>query len=44
MESLVHFFLEDGEGCVETVNKDRYLNILKGKFLPALPREMYTTG
>ena len=33
------FFYEDGGGYVETVNKDRYLNILKGTFLPALRRK-----
>ena len=32
------FFLEDADGNVATVNKDRYLNILKQQFIPALRR------
>ena len=31
------FFFES-DGSVQTVNSDRYLNLLKGKFLPALHR------
>ena len=30
------FFFENENGTVETVNQERYLNILKNKFLPAL--------
>lgn len=33
------FFFEDDEGNVDTVNKGRYLNVLKKKFLPALRRK-----
>ena len=32
------FFFEDDDGNVATVNKDRYLHILKKKFVPALRR------
>lgn len=32
------FFFEDNDGNVATVNKDRYLHILKSKFIPALRR------
>lgn len=32
------FFFEDEDGDVTTVNKHRYLNILKKKFIPALRR------
>ena len=30
------FFFEDDEGNADTVNKDRYLSILKKRFIPAL--------
>ena len=33
------FFFEDDRGNVDTVNKDRYLNILLRKFIPALRRK-----
>ncbi len=33
------FFFEDGEGNVDTVNTDRYLEIMKKKFIPALKRK-----
>ena len=32
------FFFEDEFGDVETINIERYLNILRNKFLPALRR------
>ena len=38
------FFFEDEDGVVETINSVRYLNVLKGKFMPALRRRSIDTS